>query len=149
MSSLPDSHRSLVGPPSEVQVTVFRLPDDGALYQRVARQLDRIPARVRRAAFITLAVAALGGLGMAIALGGGGPRGPVWGVSDAGPAGVAAAYGYPLGCLRVKISAVNPALARAEFDQHGSCGYVSGFPSALFHRFGGEWHPVLYSASAR
>jgi hypothetical protein len=148
MSSLPDTQRNLVGPPSEVHVTVFRLPDEGALHRRVLRQLDRIPARVRRAAAATLGAAALGGIAMAIALGGGGPRGDVWGVSDAGPAGVAAAYGYPLDCLRVRISAANPAFARAEFDHHGSCGYVSGFPIALFHRFGGEWHPVLYSVGS-
>lgn len=148
MSSLPDSHRSFAGAPSEVQVTVFRLPDDRALSRRIERRLDRIPARVRRAVVTTLGAAAIGGLGLAIALGGSGPRGAVWGVSDAGPAGVAAAYGYPLGCLQVRISAANPAFARAEFDHHGSCGYVSGFPVARFRRFGGEWHPVLYSVSS-
>jgi hypothetical protein len=148
MSSLPDSHRSPVGPPSEVQVTVFRLPDDGALHLRVARRLDRIPTRAKRAVAVLLGLAALGGLGLAIALGTGGPRGDVWGVTEPGPAGVAAAYGYPLSCLRVTISASDPAFARAEFDHHRSCGYASGFATALFHRFDGEWHPVLYSVTS-
>jgi hypothetical protein len=82
---------------------------------------------------------------LAIALVGSGPRDAVWGVTEPGPAGVAAAYGYPLGCLRVTISPANPASARAEFDRGGSCGYVSGFATAVFRRFGGEWHPVLYT----
>lgn len=147
MSSLPDSHRDLVGPPSEVQVTVLRLPDDRALYRRVGRWFDRIPSRVRRAVVATLGMTAIGGLGLAIALEGGVPRGAVWGSSEAGPAGIAAAYGYSPGCLRVRIAAANPAFARADFDRYGSCGQVPGFPTALFHRFGGEWHPLLYVAS--
>lgn len=146
MSSLPDSQRNLVGPPSEVQVTVFRLPDDRALHRRVGRQLDRVPTGVRRAAVTTLGVVALGGLGVAIALGGGGPRGAVWGVSEAGRAGIAAAYGYSPDCLRVTISAANPAFGRADFDRSGPCGRAPGFPTALFRRFGGQWHPLLYLA---
>jgi hypothetical protein len=145
MSSLPDSHRDLVGPPSEVQVTVLRLPDDHLLYRRVGRQLERIPTRVRQAVIATLGLVALGGFVLAVALGAGGRRDAIWGVTEPGAAGVAAAYGYPLGCLRVRISAANPAFARAEFDRRGSCGYVSGFASATFRRFNGEWHPVLYS----
>jgi hypothetical protein len=148
MSSLPDSQRTLAGPPSEVQVTVFRLPDDRALERRVRKALDRIPARVRRIALAALAAAILGGLGLAIAVASGGPHDAVWGVSEPGPAGVAAAYGYPLGCLRVRISAANPEFARAEFVRRGSCGYLPGFSTALFHRFNGEWHPMLYSAES-
>jgi hypothetical protein len=97
------------------------------------------------AAVAMLGAAVLAGLGAAIVVAGSGPRDAVWGVSEPGPAGVAAAYGYPLGCLRVSISAANPALARAEFDRRGSCGYLPGFATALFRRFNGEWHPVLYS----
>ena len=149
MSSLPDTHRDLVGPPSEVQVTVLRLPDDRALYRRVGRWFDRIPPSVRKAVVTTVGVAALGGLGVAIALGGGGPRGAVWGSSEVGRAGIAAAYGYSPGCLRVRIAAANPAFARADFDRYGSCGQVPGFPTALFRRFGGQWHPLLYVAGYR
>lgn len=64
---------------------------------------------------------------------------------DAGPAGVAAAYGYPRGCLRVRISGLDPRFARADFARPGTCGYAVEFPTAVFHRFGGEWHPVLYT----
>lgn len=149
MSSLPDSQRNLVGPPSEVQVTVFRLPDDRALHRRVGRQLDRVPTRLRMAVVVALGVAAVGGFAVAIAFGGGGPRGAVWGVSEAGRAGIAAAYGYSPDCLQVRISAANPAFARADFDRSGSCGHVPGFPTALFHRFSGQWHPLLYLAGYR
>src|SRR5205807_3062712 len=77
----------------------------------------------------------------------GGSGSPVWGVRQAGTAGVAAAYGYPTGCLRVRISAIDPAFARADFEGPQSCSDAIAFPTALFHRFGGEWHPVLYAVS--
>jgi hypothetical protein len=94
-------------------------------------------------------VVVVGGLGLAIALGGVGHRGAVWGVSDVGRAGIAAAYGYSPGCLRVRISAANPVFARADFDRSVSCGPRPGFPTALFRRFGGQWHPLLYLAGYR
>lgn len=131
-----------------MQVTVFRLPDDRNHRRRLESERDRIPTRLRKVA-VAVAVAIVGVMfAVATGVGGsGGPPGVIWGVRDPGAAGVAAAYGYPPGCLRVRISAVNPAFARADSDHSGSCGYGIEFPTALFHRFDGEWHAVLYTVT--
>lgn len=131
------SHRE----PSEVQITVLRLADDGALGRRLESHLVRLqtlaPA-VLAVAIVGIVLAAVLGVGRS-------SHSAAAGVSDPGPAGVAAAYGYPLGCLDVRISAVNPAFARADFHRTSACALESAFPSALFHRFGEEWHPMLYA----
>jgi hypothetical protein len=131
-----------------VQITIVRSPEDFGLLRWLERHRDRMPPRVRKAA-VALPVAIVAAMfAVAFGLGGSGaPGGAIWGVREAGPAGVAAAYGYPPGCLRVRISGVNPAFARADFDRPGSCGYAVEFPTAVFHRFAGEWHPVLYTVS--
>ena len=143
-----DSRSDLKSAPSDVQVTILRLPDDRGLNQWLERHRDRIPALLRKVAVaVTVAIV---GVVFAVAFGVGGSRGPrgvIWGVREAGPAGIAAAYGYPPDCLRVRISAANPAFARADFDRARSCGYPVAFPTALFHRFDGEWHPALYALS--
>ena len=128
-----DNQSEVAVAPSEVRVTVFRLEAPH----------HRLPVRFQR-----IAVAVLG-IALAVALlelsWSGGSGSLVWGVRQAGPAGVAAAYGYPTNCLRVRISAINPAFARADFERPGSCSDAIAFPTALFHRFEGEWHPVLYA----
>jgi hypothetical protein len=132
-----------LGEPSDVQITVLRLPDDGALRRRVESHLARLQT-LAVAAFVV----AIAGVMFAAVLGiGRPPRASAAGVGDPGPAGVAAAYGYPPSCLDVTIAAVNPAFARADFHRSGACELYSGFPSALFHRFGEQWHPVLYAVS--
>jgi hypothetical protein len=134
--------------PYDVRVMVLGFPDDGGLLRWLESHRARIPPRLWKVA-AAIPIAIVGALvAVAFAVGGGDQRqGVIWGVRQAGPAGVAAAYGYPAACLRVRISAVNPAFARADIDHPRSCGYDIGFPSALFHRFAGEWHPVLYAAS--
>jgi hypothetical protein len=64
-------------------------------------------------------------------------------VRDPGPAGVAAAYGYPLGCLTVTLLATDRTYARADFDHRTPCGRYTGYPTAIFHYRSGAWRPVL------
>lgn len=60
-----------------------------------------------------------------------------------GPAGVAAAYGYPPRCLSITISTVDPAFARADYNHESPCGQYDGYVTAIFHRLDGRWRPVL------
>ncbi len=62
---------------------------------------------------------------------------------ESGPAGVAAAYGYPLRCLSVTIASDNRSYARADYNRVSACGRYDGTVTAIFHRVGGEWRPVL------
>ncbi len=147
---LTDSERDFAIAPSNVRVTVFRLPDDRGLGRRSKGLYDRIPTWLRKVAFAGLVGIVGAMLAGAFGVdGNSGTREAIWGVREPGRSGVAAAYGYPTTCLRVRISAINPAFARADADHSGSCGYDIGFPTALFRRFNGEWHPVLYVISYR
>jgi hypothetical protein len=65
----------------------------------------------------------------------------------AGPAGVAAAYGYPLRCLAVTIAPHDPRYARADFDRAVRCGRYDGYATAIFHRVDGAWVRALDSSS--
>ena len=148
MTPLSDSERGSIDPPVEVQVTVIRLPDERELTRRIGRHLDWLGARlsaVAVAAVPTAIVAVV--LAAALGVGAGSRAGAIADVRAAGPAGVVAAYGYPASCLTVTISAVNHAFARADFAGSRSCGLQSSFPTAVFRRFGGEWHPLLYAVS--
>jgi hypothetical protein len=69
------------------------------------------------------------------------------GAESAGPAGVAAAYGYPLHCLRVTIAQTDHAYARADFDHRRPCGRYDGYVTAIFYRIDGAWLPVLDATS--
>jgi hypothetical protein len=64
-----------------------------------------------------------------------------------GPAGVAAAYGYPLECLSVAIAVHDPRFARADFDHAVPCGRYAGEVTAIFRRVDGAWMPVLEATS--
>jgi hypothetical protein len=64
-------------------------------------------------------------------------------VGGEGPAGVAAAYGYPLRCLTITISAASPDYARAHVDRARGCARYHGYVNASFHRIGGTWRLVL------
>ena len=135
MPPLSDSRREPAEPPSEVQVTVFRSPSELHLNGWLARHRSTIS--------LLVAAIVVGGVAFGISASPGG-RAVSAGVADPGPAGVAAAYGYPPACLRVRISAVDPEFARADFAR-GSCPLQIAFPTALFHRFGSEWHPMYYA----
>jgi hypothetical protein len=62
---------------------------------------------------------------------------------ESGPAGVAAAYGYPPRCLSVTIAPADPSYARADYNRVSACGRYDGTVTAIFHRVDGEWRPVL------
>jgi hypothetical protein len=66
---------------------------------------------------------------------------------ERGPAGVAAAYGYPLSCLSITILATDQAYARADFNHLRPCGRFTGYSTAIFHRVMGAWRPVLDAAA--
>lgn len=66
-----------------------------------------------------------------------------------GSAGVAAAYGYPSRCLIVTIPAADPTYARADFDRRAPCGRYDGDVTAIFHRAGRAWRPVLVTTEYR
>ncbi len=64
-----------------------------------------------------------------------------------GPAGVAAAYGYPLRCLSVTTSTSDRAYARADFDHRRACGIFHLFVTAIFRRVGGVWRRAMIAVS--
>jgi hypothetical protein len=66
---------------------------------------------------------------------------------ERGPAGVAAAYGYPLDCLSITILAIRGSYARADFNHANPCGRYTGYPTAVFHYASGGWRPVLVVSS--
>jgi hypothetical protein len=71
------------------------------------------------------------------------PRAKPDGARAGGPAGVAAAYGYPLKCLSVAIATLDPRFARADFDKSVPCGRFTGYATAIFRRTGGMWVAVI------
>jgi hypothetical protein len=68
-------------------------------------------------------------------------------VRSRGPAGVAAAYGYPVRCLSITISTHDPAYARADFDHASPCGRYDGPVTALFDRVDGAWRQVFVNVN--
>jgi hypothetical protein len=69
----------------------------------------------------------------------GGDRDPV---TARGPNGVAAAYGYPLGCMSVTIPAADRTYARADLSHVAGCGRNTGYAPAIFHYVAGRWRLV-------
>ncbi len=65
--------------------------------------------------------------------------------TPAAAAEIAAAYGYPLRCLRITIAAADPAYARAHLNRTsaGGCARYRGYLNASFHRVGGTWRLIL------
>lgn len=151
----PDRRDSLASPPPdlhavEVQVTVLPGPDENRVRDR-----DRWHAGPRARVTAGLAVVvAVGGVGAVVigALRGGrtGPSSPVVvaRARTAAPAGVAAAYRYPLGCLSVTISARNPAYAGAHLDRASPCWRYGVYVTAILHRVHGVWRLALEAAGS-
>jgi hypothetical protein len=65
---------------------------------------------------------------------------------DAGPAGVAAAYHYPLACLSVTIVPADPAYAAARLDRASPCWRYGVYATTIFHRVAARWQLVTSSA---
>lgn len=128
-----------------VEITVR--PDPGArtLPERVAaiRKLACWRAILATALLVAILATAAALLGESH----GGRRGPNPLARRSGPAGVAAAYGYPLRCLSITIFVIDRSFARADFNHMSPCGRFTGYSTAIFHRVGGAWRPVLDAVS--
>jgi hypothetical protein len=66
-----------------------------------------------------------------------------------GAAGVAAAYGYPLGCLSVSIARGDPEYASARLERADPCWRIGAYGVALFRREHGTWRLIAQTAAAR
>lgn len=128
-----------------VEITVPPNPDAGTLRERIAA-IQKIP---RWSAVVALALL-VATLAMAVTLPGArdGGRHVVSALArQRGPAGVAAAYGYPLRCLSITISGIDQRYARADFNHMSPCGRFTGYSTAIFLRVMGAWRPVLKAVS--
>ena len=124
-----------------VEITELPNPDARTLRDRmtVIQKVVRWPQVVALALFVAV-------LGTAVTLPGDGdgarrlasatPR-------QSGPAGVAAAYGYPLRCLTITILGTGQRYARADFNHMSPCGRFTRYSTAIFLRVMGAWRPVL------
>lgn len=120
--------------------------DGRGLRERLA---ERAPNRARLASVLALLVVVVVA-GIAVMSSSGRrdvPRRASAGAGRIGPAGVAAAYGYPPRCLSVTISAIDRAFARADFNHGSLCGQYAGDATAIFHRVDRVWRPVLDAVS--
>jgi hypothetical protein len=145
----PDRCGSLADPPSEVQVTVVPGPAARAIRDRTAG-LRAVKGR-RLTVGLAVAVAAIGAIVVGSLHGGrtgarvrtrSAERG------TAGPAGVAAAYRYPLGCLSVTMSASDRAYASTHVDRASPCWRYGVYVTVIFHRVGAVWRLALEAASS-
>jgi hypothetical protein len=104
------------------------------------------PRRASKRGRVLLALCAIGAVGILVAFaavwsGGGGARhGDA--VTIPGANGVAAAYGYPLGCMSVTILAADRTYARADLSHTIGCGQETGYAPAIFHYAAGRWRLV-------
>jgi hypothetical protein len=136
-----EGHWGLTGePPVDVEVTVLSPPPGPTARKRIG--LSKAP---RRARFVFAGVVGAAAVLAALSLIGsdGGPIREASAARQRGPAGVAAAYGYPLRCLSVTIPLHDPRFARADFDRALQCGQFTGDPTAIFKRVHGWWRPLL------
>jgi hypothetical protein len=124
-----------------VEITVLPNPDASILRERIAaiQKVARWPACVALVLLVAVLAAAVtlpdhrdGGRYAVSAM-----------ARESGPAGVAAAYGYPLRCLSITIVATGQRYARADFNHRSPCGRFTGYSTAIFLRVMGAWRPVL------
>jgi hypothetical protein len=140
----PDQSGRLTQTPSSVQVTVLPGPR-GRGRPRIRR--TSIIAHALVIAGVVLLVVTIAAI-VADALRGdraSGPPEPSALARIPGPAGVAAAYGYPRRCLSVTISTTDPAYARADFNRGTQCGRFHLYVTAIFRRVDGAWRRALVS----
>jgi hypothetical protein len=149
----PDRWDSMADPPPEVHVTVVNVtvvPDTRGR-DRIAGMRAVARARLIVGLAILVAVGGVGGIAVDSLQGGGTgtPSGAlVRQARAAGPAGVAAAYRYPLGCLGATISAGDPASASARLDRASPCWRYGVYVTAIFHRVHRVWRLALEAASS-
>lgn len=138
---------SLADPPSEVQVTVMPGPRAGAIRDRIAG------ARAWLTACLIIGIVGTGAIVVGALHAGGIGTIPVARSAEAelrtaGPAGVAAAYRYPLGCLSVTMSAVDRAYATTHVDRGSPCWRYGVYVTVIFRRVGAVWRLALEAASS-
>lgn len=139
-----EGHWGLTGePPVDVEVMVLSPPRGPATRERIGSVMA--PRRGHFVLAVVLGAAAMAAVFAALSLtgGGGGAIREASAARQRGPAGVAAAYGYPLRCLSVTIPLHDPGFARADFDRALQCGQFTGDPTAIFKRVHGWWRPLL------
>jgi hypothetical protein len=129
--------------PSQVQISITVAPGRRARIRR--RLASRGPLVSPRAVGrLLLTIAALGAAAAGALVGArGSSRDRASPANHAEAAGVAAAYGYPLRCLTVKISASYPAYAAAHVARGRGCARYHGYVNASFHRIDGSWRLLL------
>src|SRR5436305_1199310 len=117
----PDRRDARSAPPQVVTVEV-------TVASHGRRPRVRGYAARRRGAF---AIGAIGALAAIVAmLPGGGSARHGDPVTARGAAGVAAAYGYPLGCMSVTIPAADRTYARADLSHAAGCAGIIGYAPA-------------------
>jgi hypothetical protein len=143
----PDDWVGLEASPGAVQITLLPDPHDRMPHERLVG-IQGIPCR-RATVAIVLAAAAMGVAVVGALVGGrdGAARRNTARAELVGPAGVAAAYGYPLRCLSVTIAPNKHPYARADFDHRSPCGRYGGYVTAIFYRIDGAWLSVLDATS--
>jgi hypothetical protein len=142
-SEVPDRCSEPSDLPEVILVQITVLPDlhtrGHAAHNGAVPKLARCPAVVALALLVAILVTT-------VALRDGRDRGRhVVSVTarESGPAGVAAAYGYPLRCLSITILGTGQRYARADFNHMSPCGRFTGYSTAIFLRVMGAWRPVL------
>jgi hypothetical protein len=140
---VPDPASEASGRPEVILVEVTVLPDPDARSHRewiaAFQKVARWPAVLALALGIAI-------LATAVMLPGdpGGTRHVVSATArDGGPAGVAAAHGYPLLCLSITTVGAGHRYARADFNRVSRCERFTGYPTATFLRVMGASGPVL------
>jgi hypothetical protein len=163
-------------PPSDVRITVLQDAGDRSRWRRlrvgpgIAQVAERLPRGdgpkpaeksnsssvfssrlLRRPCFAAAVIAVMAAVGalLVATLASSSARRTDPRAGERERARVAAAYGYPSGCLRVTIASSNHAFARADFNHANPCGRYAGDPTAIFHLVGGAWRPVLEAVSYR
>jgi hypothetical protein len=128
--------------PADVQITIVPDPDARSLRDRLTGIPRFAGVGVALIALIAGAVVSFGGRHRSPGL-----RSVEASARDRGVVGVATAYGQRLHCLKVTFAIDDPTYARADFDRMNACGQYDGDATAVFHRVGGSWRPVLDAVS--
>ena len=143
----PDPADRLAQQPAQVEISVLGHSHDGRLRLRVRG----IPFRRHRGiiAVLALSAGATAAVVSDVLLTGTGTRAGQRTVNtrarERGALGVAAADGPPLRCLSITFAPLDPAWARADFNEAAACGRFAGYATAIFHRVDGTWRPALYT----
>jgi hypothetical protein len=137
-----DRSSALTDGPSDVQITITVRPRadptlPGQLAAALARRRTKLAVALAGVAVAATIAGALEG-DRAVAGDAGAAAAP-----GAQRAAIAAAYGYPLRCLSITVSASNRAYATARLDRRPGCERYDGYVNASFHHIGGGWRLVL------